>query len=321
MKVLAIESSAHTFGIAIVNEKGRFLADERIIYHTKSGGIVPQEAAKVFETEKHSLLKKTLEKAKMSLEEIDIIGVTAGPGLPPCLLQGVSLAKEIAKKYNKKIIPVNHIRAHLSVGTLLTKAKDPLFLFVSGANTQLITKEKDTYYILGETLDTGLGNALDKFARNIDLGEGTLYGPKIEEYAKKGRYIPLTYSVKGMDVAFSGIVTQATNLYKKGAKKEDLCYSMQETIFAMLTEITERAMAFTGKKELLLIGGVAANKRLTAMLDIMCKERKAACRAVPMYYAGDQAAMIAWQAMQEKENAKNPEEIDINPRWRVNQKL
>src|SRR3989344_5230817 len=281
MKVLAIESSAHTFGIAIVNEKGRFLADERIIYHTKSGGIVPQEAAKVFETEKHSLLKKTLEKAKMSLEEIDIIGVTAGPGLPPCLLQGVSLAKEIAKKYNKKIIPVNHIRAHLSIGTLLTKAKDPLFLFVSGANTQLITKEKDTYYILGETLDTGLGNALDKFARNIDLGEGPLYGPK----------------------------------------KEDLCYSMQETIFAMLTEITERAMAFTGKKELLLIGGVAANKRLTAMLDIMCKERKAACRAVPMYYAGDQAAMIAWQAMQEKENAKNPEEIDINPRWRVNQKL
>ena len=118
-----------------------------------------------------------------------------------------------------------------------------------------------------------------------------------------------------MDVDFSGVVTKATNLYKKGASKEDLCFSMQETCFAMLIEVTERALAHCEKEEVLLIGGVAANKRFSQMLQDMCHARGAKAYTVPMEYAGDQGAMIAYLGWLQRE--KEQYDFDFNPRWRI----
>ena len=199
---------------------------------------------------------------------------------------------------------------------MFTNAKDPVYIYVSGANTQITVLENKKYRILGETLDTGLGNALDKFGRGVGLGFPA--GPVIENIAKIGKYYKLPYTVKGMDLAFSGIVTKAINDFRnKKASREDLCFSMQEILFSMLTEVSERALAHTRKNELLLIGGVAANKRLVEMLNIMCKERDARFYYVPLHYSGDQAAMIAWQGILEFNKTKT--KLDIYPYERLDQ--
>ncbi len=319
LNCLGIESTAHTFGISIVTSKGEILSDVRDMYKTELGGIIPIEAKKHHEKVRDRLLEQALKEAKLKIDDINLISVAIGPGLAPCLLTGLEFAKELSKKNNIHIIGVNHLIAHLEIGKLLTKAKNPVFILATGANTQIISLEGERYRIFGEALSIGIGNALDKFGRALDLGFPS--GPKIEELAKKGKYIELPYVIKGMDVEFSGIVTAAINKYKQGAKKEDLSFSIQETCFAMLTEVSERALAHTNKKELLLIGGVAANKRLIEMFSIMCKERDAKFYVVPLKYSGDNASMIAWQGILEYK-VKGPiksGELDISPKWRIDQ--
>ncbi|MEW6062938.1 MAG: KEOPS complex N(6)-L-threonylcarbamoyladenine synthase Kae1 [Nanoarchaeota archaeon] len=319
MICLGIESTAHSFSIGILKDK-EILAEAKSMYTTKKGGIIPSEAAKHHKEIKDKLLEEALNKASINFEDINLMAFSAGPGLAPCLLVGLNFAKELAKKYNKPLLPVNHIVGHLEIGRFLTNAKDPVYVFVSGANTQIIALEGGRYRIFGEALSIGLGNALDKFGRAIGIGFPS--GPKIEELAKKGKYVELPYNVKGMDVDFSGIITRAEQLHKKETMVEDLCFSLQETCFAMITEITERAMAHTNKKEALLIGGVAANKRFVEMLDIMCKERNAKFYACPMKYSGDNGLQIAVAGFREyKVVKKTPDlnKIDINPNWRVDQ--
>ena len=318
---LGIESTAHTFGIGIITDKGKVLANAKDMYKTEKGGILPTEAKEHHLKLKNEILEKALKEAKLRIEDMDIISFSQGPGLPPCLVVGKNFAKELALKHKKPLIGVNHLIAHLEIGKVLTKTKDPVFILATGANTQIIAFEGGKYRVFGECLSIAVGNALDKFGRNIGLGFPA--GPKIEELAKKGKYVELPYVVKGMDVEFSGIVTHAANLHKKGVKKEDLCFSVQETVFSMLTEVAERAMAHTDKKELLLIGGVAANKRLIEMLKIMCKERKAKFYVVPIEYAGDQGVMVGWEGILEyKRNKKyydnlRIEDVDINSNWRI----
>ncbi|MBI2663453.1 tRNA (adenosine(37)-N6)-threonylcarbamoyltransferase complex transferase subunit TsaD [Candidatus Woesearchaeota archaeon] len=306
---LGIEGTAHTFGAAVVTDKKEILSDVRDMYTTEHGGIIPIEAAKHHRKLADGIVDKALKEANLSINEIDIISFSRAPGLAPCLLATRDKVVELAKKHNKKIIGVNHAVSHLTSGSLFTESKDPLYIYVSGANTQIIALIDKRFRILGETLDVGLGNALDKFGRRINLGFPS--GPKIEELAKKGKYIELPYTIKGMDLAFSGIVTDAINKFKKGSKKEDLCYSIQETFFAMLTEVVERALAFTEKKQALLIGGVAANKRLIEMLNIMCKERNVEFYVVPLKYSGDQAVMISWQGILEY-NAKRKDNLNVD---------
>ncbi len=319
---LGIESSAHTFSVSLVKDN-KILSESRDMYTRDDGGIIPSEATLHHKKVRDKLLEQCLEEAKLELKDINIIAFTSGPGLPPCLLTGMELAKNLSKKLKIPLVPVNHLIGHLEIGKLFSKAKDPVFILATGANTQIIAYEKGKYRVFGETLDTGIGNMLDKFGRAIKLGFPA--GPKIEQLAKQGKFIELPYVVKGMDLSFSGIITKAEQLYNKNVSKEDLCYSLQETMFSMLTEVTERAMAHTNKKEALLIGGVAANKRLIEMLDIMCKERKAKSYFVPIKYSGDQAAMIAYTGiLQYKANKKyydnlDINEIDINPQWRVEQ--
>jgi len=306
---IAIESTAHTFGAAIVTSEGKILSDVRDMYKSDTHGIIPHECAVHHRDVKDKVIKSALEAAKAN--KIDLVSFSAAPGLPPCLRVGKDVALELGKEYKIPVIGVNHSIAHLTSGLLHTKAKDPIYLYLSGANTQIIAAIDKRFRIFGEGIDVALGNALDKFGRDIGLGFPA--GPKVEELAKKGSYVELPYTVKGMDIALSGMVTKAAHLFKKGVSKEDLCYSFQETAFAMVTEITERAMAHTRKKEVLLIGGVAANKRLCQMLNIMCDERGASFYSVPLKYAGDNASMIGWQGILEHKAGRKDANPDIRP--------
>lgn len=321
MICLGIESTAHTFGVGIADSGGKILANQRDTYKPKKGwGIIPMDARKHHEEVDEKVMNGALKEAGKALDDIDIIALSQGPGLPPCLYAGMNFAVELAEKLKKPLIGVNHCVAHIEVGRLTTKLKDPVTLYVSGANTQIIAYVSGKYRIFGETQDIGIGNALDKFGREANLEFP--YGPKIEEHAKGGRWIGMPYVVKGMDLSFSGIITEATKKLKNGEKLQDVCYSLQETMFAMVTEVIERALAHTGKKEVLLTGGVAANKCLAEMVETMCRERGAKSAVVPWEYSGDNASMIAWTgilAHKANQKALNLKKAEVLPRWRTDQ--
>ncbi len=315
MICLGIESTAHTFGIGIIDSRGNVLANEKACFTTKEGGINPTEA------KKHHIEKKEeiLERALQNVKQIDLISVASGPGLAPCLGVGMGLAKRIARENDLPLIGINHCVAHIEIGKLKTKACDPIVVYSSGANTQIIGFENGAYRVYGETLDIGIGNALDNFARS--LGVGFPGGPFLDKMYFEGKnYIELPYTVKGMDLAFSGLLTAAQK--KVGIEnKEDLAYSFVHNAFAMLTEITERALAHTEKKEVLVVGGVAASKALNEMLGIMCAERKAKKFVPEMQFCVDNGLMIAWQGLLEYSHGRRQkiDELDFNPKWRADQ--
>lgn len=312
MNCLGIESTAHTFGVGIVNTKGEILADARDMFVPPEGwGLKPPEVADHHREVKERVLEEALKQAGLSPKEIDRIAVANGAGLPPCLKVGVEFAKQLAKEWEKPLVPVCHQVAHLEIAKMITKADDPVYLYVSGGNTQIIALAAGRYRVFGETQDVGIGNALDKFGR--ETGMQFPAGPKVEQLAKKGSYLELPYVVKGMDLSFSGILTAALQKIKQGSKLEDVCFSIQETMFAMLTEVTERALAHADKKEVVLTGGVAANKRLCQMLDQMTKDRGATFHACPLKYSGDNGVMIAWNGLQ----APPAKDVDFNPRLRT----
>jgi len=318
--VLGIESTAHTLGIGIVDDKEKVLASRLETYKAKPGaGIVPAESAARMKSAAPRLLEAALRDANLDVEKIDAIAFSQGPGLPPTLRVGRDIALEIAAKAQKPLIGVNHCIAHIEIGRLTTKLRDPIILYVSGGNSQVIGYAAGLYRVFGETLDIAVGNALDKFAREVGLGFPG--GPLVEEKAREGKYVELPYTVKGMDFAFSGLVTSALRLYKaKKASIEDLCFSIQETAFAELVEVVERALAHTGKSEVLLTGGVAANRRFAEMLDVMCKERSAKFAAVEPQWSGDNGAMIAWAGLLQWRATKKPAtDLDIKPRWRTDE--
>ncbi len=314
MLILGLECTAHTLGVGIVTDKGEILANVKDSYTSADKGMIPNEIAEHHKKVADEIMQKALAEAKVSWSDISFIAYSAGPGLDPSLWEGYRKAKEWSQKYGKKLVAVNHCCAHLSIGKMYNKLKDPCYLYVSGVNTQVIVQEGGKYRIMGETLDIGLGNMLDKFGRVIGVGFPS--GPQIEELAKNGKYVELPYVVKGMDVSFAGILTKVEQLFKKGISKEDLCFSLQETCFAMCTEVAERAMANTGKEELVLVGGVGANKRFCEMLTIMCKERGAKFFQVPMNLAVDQGVMIAWEGFLRKEEYGD---VEIKPHWRTDE--
>jgi len=319
MICLGIESTSHTFGIGITDDK-KIIADEKSVYIPKKGfGIIPKEAADYHSENALDVLKKVLEKAKSNINEIDVIAFSQGPGIPQCLRIGAVLARTLALKYNKPLVPVNHCLAHIEIGKLTTESKDPVALYLSGGNTQVIAFVENRYRIFGETQDIPIGNALDVLARGLKLEMPG--GPKVESLAKNGKYIELPYVVKGMDLSFSGLVTESIKKFNQGSKAEDIAYSFQETCFAMLTEVTERAVAHTDKEEVLLVGGVAANKRLQEMLRIMTEERGARFFVVPQEYSGDQGAQIAWTGIlaYNRKQTIPIEKSSIRQRWRIDE--
>jgi N6-L-threonylcarbamoyladenine synthase/protein kinase Bud32 len=240
------------------------------------------------------VLEGALGEAKLDLGDIDLVAFSQGPGLGPCLRVAAVSARTISLTNDIPIIGVNHCIGHIEIGMLLTGAKDPLTLYVSGGNTQVIAFDSGRYRVFGETLDIAIGNCIDQFARTVGIGNPG--GPIVEKLAKKGKYIPLPYVVKGMDLSFSGIYTASVKLAKKH-KIEDVCNGLQETAFAMITEVTERALAHTEKEEVLLAGGVAINKRLQEMISMMADEHGASFFVPPKKVLSDNGAMIAWTGL------------------------
>ena len=213
--------------------------------------------------------------------------------MAPSLISVAIVARTLALLWNKPLVPVNHCIGHIEMGRHITGAKNPVILYVSGGNTQVIAYSQGVYRIFGETIDIAVGNCLDRFARLLSLSNDPSPGYHIEQMAKKGqKYIELPYTVKGMDVSFSGILSYIETIKDKYSP-EDLCYSLQETAFAMLVEITERALAHVGSQEVLIVGGVGCNQRLQEMMGMMAAERTAKLYATDERFCIDNGVMIA----------------------------
>ena len=293
MICLGIESTAHTIGIGIVDQDCTVLANVTKMIDGSKGGIHPREAANHHAENLAPLMQEAVAKSGISYKDIGLVAFSQGPGLGPCLRTGATAARALSLSLGVPLIGVNHCVAHLEIGRKVTGCTDPTLLYASGGNTQVIAYSGGRYRVFGETLDVGIGNMIDKFGRSTGLPFPS--GPQLERLAKEGKeLIELPYSVKGMDVAFSGILTAALQLHKQGKKMEDLCFSLQETCFAMLVEVTERAMAHVEKDEVLLGGGVVQNKRLQEMVRIMAEERGARMFVPPGSLCVDNGAMIAW---------------------------
>src|SRR5919112_1410075 len=268
MLCLGIESTAHTFGCSIVDSRGKILSDTREVYKAPEGsGIHPREASRHHMEVSPDILKNALKSANVTMKKIDIIAYSAGPGLGPCLRVGAVIARALAAFYNKPLVPVNHALGHIELGAMITGASDPLVLLVSGGHTMLVAFSEKRWRVFGETLDITIGQLIDQFGRAI--GFASPCGGRIEQLASQSsqNYLRLPYVVKGNDVSLSGLLTAAIKLASEPTNAlSDICYSMQETAFAMITESVERAISFTGKREAMIVGGVAANRRLVEML-------------------------------------------------------
>ncbi|MDH3191610.1 MAG: KEOPS complex N(6)-L-threonylcarbamoyladenine synthase Kae1 [Nitrosopumilus sp.] len=317
---LGVESTAHTFSCAILEKKGKqgkILSDVRKIYRPPEGeGIHPREASRHHIENSSIVLSECLVNAGIKIEDIDIVSYAAGPGLGPCLRVGAVVARSLASYYKIPIYPVNHAIGHIELGKLLTGAQNPLVLLVSGGHTMILAFLNKQWRVFGETLDITLGQLLDQFGRSI--GFASPCGKNIEELASTTtNYVSLPYSVKGNDVSFSGLLSASKSIISKS--KSDACYSLQETAFAMISETVERALSFTRKKELMVVGGVAANKRLSQMLQDVCKRHNAKFFVVPLKYAGDCGSQICWTGLLESQVKKGVslENTFVTQSWRL----
>ena len=320
---LGIESSADDFGVGIATFHGEILANKSDSYIPAEGGIHPREAARHHAEVADQVLNDALTKAGVKPRDLSVIAFSQGPGLGPCLRTGATVARALASYLEVPLVGVNHSVAHIEIGKLKTGACDPVTLYVSGGNTMVTAFESGRYRVFGETLDIALGNCLDVFAREAGLRhrKGLPLGAAVERLAAKGeRLVSLPYVVKGMDLSLSGLLTAATALLHRGdCRLEDLCYSLQEHAFSMVTEVTERALAHTEKREVLLTGGVAANKRLQAMLGVIAEEHEARFSVVPLEFATDNGAMIAWTGVLAYRHGLVTalDESFVKLRWRV----
>jgi N6-L-threonylcarbamoyladenine synthase/protein kinase Bud32 len=309
-QILGIEGTAWNLSAALFDTD--LIALHSKPYQPPHGGIHPREAAQAHATEMKGVVSRVITDPSL----VTGIAFSQGPGLGPCLRTVATAARSLALALGVPLVGVNHCVAHVEIGRFATGCEDPIVLYASGANTQVIGYLNRRYRIFGETLDIGIGNALDKFARSKDLPHPG--GPKIEKLAREGRYINLPYTVKGMDLAFSGLVSAARENH---SRLEDVCFSLQETAFAMCVEVTERALAHTGKDEVLLVGGVGVNGRLQEMLATMCEERGASFHVPPRKYLGDNGAMIAYtgKIMLESGYQLDLPDSQVNPSFRSDQ--
>lgn len=321
MLVLGIESTAHTFGVGLV-EDGTILANVNDTYVPPSGyGIHPREAAEHHAKVAVILLKKALEIAGRSPRDIDAVAYSAGPGLGPALRMGAVLARSLAVKYRRPLVPVHHGIAHIEIARYSTRSCDPLVLLISGGHTVIAGFADGRYRVFGETLDLAIGNAIDKFAREVGLGYPGV--PAVEKCAERAeRVLPLPMNIIGQDLAFSGLVTQAIHLYKNGrADLPTLCKSVIENSYYMLAEVVERALAYTMKRELVVAGGVARSPRLGSILRAIAEDRGVSLKIVPPEYAGDNGAMIALAGYYAFKRGLfvDVERSFVKQRWRLDQ--
>ena len=295
MLVIGIESSAHTFGAGIVSD-GKILANEKVMYDVGVRGMIPAKVAEFHASHAGVVIGRAVKAAGIRLSEVQGVGYARGPGLGPCLQVGQLAARTLANRLGVGIAPVNHSLAHVEITKHASGLRDPVALYVSGGNSQilkLVGEPYRHYRVLGETFDIGVGNMLDAFARSARLKPA--WGSTVARLADSGKYVEMPYTVKGMDFAFSGLLTHASKL-ARSERIGDLCYSLQETAFAMLCEATERALLLTNGRELCVCGGVAQSRRLREMLALVCREHGTRFGFASDDLNADNGAMIAFTA-------------------------
>ncbi|XP_073029019.1 uncharacterized protein [Primulina eburnea] len=327
---LGFEGSANKIAVGAVTLDGTILSNPRHTYITPPGqGFLPRETAQHHLQHVLPLVKLALKEAQITPDDVDCLCYTKGPGMGAPLQVSAVVVRILSQIWKKPIVGVNHCVAHIEMGRIVTGADDPVVLYVSGGNTQVIAYSEGRYRIFGETIDIAVGNCLDRFARVLKLSNDPSPGYNIEQLAKKGeKFIDLPYVVKGMDVSFSGILsyieaTAEEMLKNNECTPADLCYSLQEVLFAMLVEITERAMAHCDKMDVLIVGGVGCNVRLQDMMRIMCSERGGKLYATDDRYCVDNGAMIAYTGLLEyAHGATTPfEESTFTQRFRTDDVL
>ncbi|KAL0249476.1 hypothetical protein GEMRC1_004708 [Eukaryota sp. GEM-RC1] len=272
------------------------------------------------------IIKEALNEANLSPKQLDCIAYTKGPGIGLCLHTVAIVVRTLSLLWNIPIVPVNHCVAHIEMGKIVTGATNPVVLYVSGGNTQIIVYSLGTYRIAGETLDIAIGNCIDRVARILSISNDPAPGLNVERLAKQGKVlVPLPYGVKGMDMALGGILHQlelvTSSMEEKGLTKADLCFSLQETLFSMLVEVTERSMAHSQSSEVLIVGGVGCNSRLQEMMEIMAAERGGSVCAMDERFCIDNGAMIAYTgALVFSTGQSIPlEECTVTQRWRTDE--
>ncbi|KAE8384212.1 tRNA N6-adenosine threonylcarbamoyltransferase [Aspergillus alliaceus] len=322
MIAIGLEGSANKLGVGIMlhpdNGTPQVLANIRHTYVSPPGeGFLPKDTARHHRSWVVKLVKKALKEAHVSVQDVDCICFTKGPGMGAPLQSVAVAARMLSLLWGKELVGVNHCVGHIEMGRLITGSTNPVVLYVSGGNTQVIAYSSQRYRIFGETLDIAVGNCLDRFARTLHISNDPAPGYNIEQLAKKGKQlVDLPYTVKGMDCSFSGILAAVDGLavaYELGGEgkddetdppvsdadrngkptRADLCFSLQETIFSMLVEITERAMAHVGSREVLIVGGVGCNERLQEMMGIMAHDRGGSVHATDERFCIDNGIMIA----------------------------
>jgi len=294
VRVLGIEGTAWAASAAVYDGPTDTVEIETEAYQPASGGIHPREAAEHMAEHLPIVVERALAHARDLTDDrppVDAVAFSRGPGLGPCLRLAGTSARALAQRLDVALVGVNHMVAHLEIGRHRSGFDSPVCLNASGANAHILGYRNGRYRVLGETMDTGVGNAIDKFTRHV--GWSHPGGPKVEAAATDGEYVDLAYVVKGMDFSFSGIMSAAKQAVDDGVPVEDVCCGLQETIFAMLTEVSERALSLTGSDELVLGGGVGQNDRLQSMLEAMCEQRGARFFAPENRFLRDNAGMIA----------------------------
>lgn len=313
MIAVGLEGSANKLGVGVILHppKGgpaQILSNIRHTYVSPPGeGFLPKDTAKHHRSFVVAVVRQALQDAGVTVKEVDCICYTKGPGMGAPLQSVALAARMLSLLWSKKLVGVNHCVGHIEMGREITGATNPVVLYVSGGNTQVIAYSSQRYRIFGETLDIAVGNCLDRFARTLNISNDPAPGYNIEQLAKKGRFLlDLPYSVKGMDCAFGGILTRVDELaaqMKQHILKDiltgqdiipaDLCFTLQETVYAMLVEITERAMAHVGSNQVLIVGGVGCNERLQEMMGMMATERGGSVYATDERFCIDNGIMIA----------------------------
>ena len=306
MKILAIESSCDETAVAIVEDGKKVLSNvvfTQIDIHTKYGGVVPEIASRHHIEKITYVIDQAMKEANLTFEDIDKIAVTANPGLVGSLMVGINAAKTLGLAYNKEVIMVNHIHGHIYANYLEDDFTFPvLALVVSGGHTELVLmKDHMDFEILGETLDDAVGESYDKVARVVKVGYPG--GPIIDKMAALGSpTYPLPHVKLGKDsydFSFSGLKSAVINLCNKLDMKgeelnaNDLAASFQEAVIDVLCEKTIRAAKEYNAKQIIVAGGVAANKGLRSALTNEVNKVDGLRITFPSFkYCTDNAAMI-----------------------------
>ena len=304
MRILAIESSCDETSMSIIEDGHIDLGTvilSQIDIHKLYGGVVPEIASRSHAESITIVLEEVLTKSSLTMDQIDAIAVTYGPGLIGSLLVGLIAAKTIAYIYNKPLIPVHHIAGHIYANNLVKKMEFPLIsLVISGGHTELIYMKEDyNFEKIGGTLDDAVGECYDKVARVLGLPYPG--GPSIDKLAKTGQdtyLLPLPLNDDSYDFSFSGLKSAVINLVhneeQRGneIRKADLACSFQNRVVEILTKKTIKALKEFNVKNLVVAGGVAANSAIRNSLETECLKNGYNLTIPPILYCTDNAAMI-----------------------------